>query len=278
MNKYIMGIFLAITILFVNSAQAAETPSCIMLKFTDDTRFDRVDSAGTLSDMVMEKLLNSGKLNFRETRVIDNNLEEMLYDENKLEFQQAQAILRGADASILFEGPVFAEERANSIDTARLGQIVSPEVIRNIGQQNGAEYIIQGTIQNIGAGGWLNEDITKGVMYATDAISLAAMATATAGQTLGQIPGLGLLEGLEVTESGIGIQADIRIIKASTGEVVWQKRLLGKKMQRQVGVGFLKVGSGKLSNEIYYKAMEDAAMKFANAIIEDATNGNLFSK
>lgn len=278
MNKSITVILLAISILFINIAEAAEAPSCIMLKFTDDTRFDRIDSAGTLSDMVMEKLLNSGKINFRETRVIDSNLEELLYNENKLEFQQAQEVLRGAEASMLFEGPVFAEERANSIDTARLGQIVSPDVIRNIGQQNGAEYIIQGTILNIGAGGWLNEDITKGVMYATDAISLAAMATATAGQTLGQIPGLGLLDGLEVTESGIGIQADIRIIKVDTGEVVWQKRLLGKKMQQQVGVGFLKVGSGKLSNDIYYKAMEDAATKFANAIIADATNGTLFAK
>ena len=26
----------------------AETPTCVMMKFTDDTRFDKVDSAGML--------------------------------------------------------------------------------------------------------------------------------------------------------------------------------------------------------------------------------------
>ena len=57
----------------------AETPTCVMMKFTDDTRFDKVDSAGMLSDLVMEKLVNTGKLNFRGTKVINQDIEKMLY-------------------------------------------------------------------------------------------------------------------------------------------------------------------------------------------------------
>ena len=42
---------------------AFANPSCVLMRFTDDTRYDRVESAATLSDLGMEKLLNSGKFN-----------------------------------------------------------------------------------------------------------------------------------------------------------------------------------------------------------------------
>lgn len=273
MKKIIVGALLASAVFNFNIAdsvaEAADNPSCVMLRFTDDTRFDKVESAATLSDMVMEKLLNSGKLNFKETKVIDSHIDELLYNEQKAEFENAKKVAWGANGNILFEGQGFAEERATSIDSAMLGQIVSPEVTKQIGEQNGAEYIIQGTILNLGMGNWMNMDMAQ-------AISLG---TSFAQSALGQaIPGLGMLGGVDIKESGINIQADIRIIKAATGEVIWQQRLMGKKIQKQVGVGFVKVGSLKLSNETYYKAMEDASTKFADAIIADAEAGKLFVK
>lgn len=282
MKKFIAGCLIAGAMagLPCNSVvEAADNPSCIMLKFTDDTRFDRVESAGTLSDMVMEKLLNSGKFNFKETKVIDSNIEDLLYNEHKVEFQNAKNVAWGADGNILFEGPGFAEDRAETIDTARLGQIVSPEIIKSIGVQNGADYIIQGTIINLGTGNWLNDDIAKGIMYANQAMSVLSMTGPSAAMALGPLaPLASLASSISVQESGVGVQADLRIIKVATGEVVWQKRLLGKSMKKQVGVGFIKVGSTKLSNEVYYKAMEDASTKFADAIIADADNGTLFAK
>lgn len=282
MKKFIAGLLLAGAIAGLNfhaTAEAAENPSCIMLKFTDDTRFDRVDSAGTLSDMVMEKLLNSGKFNFKETKVVDSKIEELLYNEHKVEFENAKKVAWGANANALFEGEGFAEERAETIDTARLGQIVSPNIIKSIGSQNGADYIIQGTIINLGTGNWLNEDLMKGVMYANQAMSVLSMAGPSAAMALGPLaPLASLASSISIQESGVGVQADLRIIKVETGEVIWQKRLLGKNMKKQIGVGFIKVGSTKLSNEVYYKAMEDASTKFADAIIADAEAGTLFVK
>lgn len=70
----------------VTTLTAFANPSCVLMRFTDDTRYDRVESAATLSDLVMEKLLNSGKFNFKETRVIDKNLEKLLYDEKAAVF------------------------------------------------------------------------------------------------------------------------------------------------------------------------------------------------
>lgn len=272
MKKIIIGALLAGALFNFNAinsvAEAADNPSCVMLRFTDDTRFDKVESAPTLSDMVMEKLLNSGKLNFKETKVIDSHIEELLYDDKKVEFHNAKNAAWGGNTNELFEGPGFAEDRAATIDSAMLGQIVSPDVIRHIGEQNGADYIIQGTILNIGTGNWTNPDLQM-------AASLGAGLLQSA---LGSIPGLGLLGNIGVEESGINIQADVRIIKVATGEVIWQKRLMGKKIQKRVGIGFVKVGSLKLSNETYYKAMEDASTQFANAIIADAEAGALFVK
>ena len=37
-------------------AAEVENPGCVMLKFDDATRFAKVDTAGTLSELIMEKL------------------------------------------------------------------------------------------------------------------------------------------------------------------------------------------------------------------------------
>ena len=79
-----------------------------------------------------------------------------------------------------------------------------------------------------------------------------------------------------IKETGVGVQADLRLIKAATGEVVWHKALTGKDIQKQYSVlGVVKVGSDKLNNEMYFKAMEAAAQAIADAIIEDQVAGKL---
>lgn len=50
----------------------------------------KVESAAALSDLVMEKLLNSGKFNFKETRVIDKNLEKLFMMKKAAVFQNAR--------------------------------------------------------------------------------------------------------------------------------------------------------------------------------------------
>ena len=59
----------------------------------------------------------------------------------------------------LFEGRGFNEKWAQSIASARLGQIVSPDIVGSIGRQHNAEYLIQGTILNLGSGDWMENKI-----------------------------------------------------------------------------------------------------------------------
>ncbi len=280
MKKLISFLFsLGVIALFCQGslAYAAEgSATCVLMKFTDDTRFDRIESNAVLSDLLLEKLLNSGKFNFKETKVIDENMERMLYEERAAEFQNARAAISAGDFNVLFEGPGYSERWAQNISTASLGQIVSPQITSAIGAQHQADYLIQGTIVNIGTGNWLNEDTMKIAQYAQYAMTAAGAARAMSA--LG--PAGALLGGFSTKETGIGVQADVRVIKADTGEVVWKKRVLGKDIQKQHSLmgGMVKIGTTKLSANIYGKAMDKVADKIMEELIADMNEGKLFLK
>lgn len=257
---------------------AFANPSCVLMRFTDDTRYDRVESAATLSDLVMEKLLNSGKFNFKETRVIDKNLEKLLYDEKAAIFQNARYAMSYGDYNTLFEGRGFNEKWAQSIASARLGQIVSPVIVSSIGRQHNAEYLIQGTILNLGSGDWMENKIADAAQYANTAMSM--MGGSGAANMMGPLgPLSSLASSINVQKTGIGVQADLKVIKVSTGEVIWQKEVVGKDTQKQISLfGGIKIGSDKLNNDMYYKAMENTAQIIADTLITDADAGEIFVK
>lgn len=257
---------------------AFANPSCVLMRFTDDTRYDRVESAATLSDLVMEKLLNSGKFNFKETKVIDKNLEKMLYDEKAAVFQNARYAMNYGDYNTLFEGQGFNEKWAQSIASARLGQIVSPDIVSSIGRQHNAEYLIQGTILNLGSGDWMENKIADAAQYANTAMSM--MGGSGAANMMGPLgPLSSLASSINVKKTGIGVQADLKVIKVSTGEVIWQKEVVGKDTQKQISLfGGIKIGSDKLNNDMYYKAMENTAQIIADTLITDADAGEIFVK
>lgn len=257
---------------------AFANPSCVLMRFTDDTRYDRVESAATLSDLVMEKLLNSGKFNFKETKVIDKNLEKLLYDEKAAVFQNGRYAMNYGDYNTLFEGQGFNEKWAQSIASARLGQIVSPVIVSSIGRQHNAEYLIQGTILNLGSGDWMENKIADAAQYANTAMSM--MGGSGAANMMGPLgPLSSLASSINVKKTGIGVQADLKVIKVSTGEVIWQKEVVGKDTQKQISLfGGIKIGSDKLNNDMYYKAMENTAQIIADTLITDADAGEMFVK
>lgn len=261
------------TILQVGTAFA--NPTCVMLKFEDDTRFDRIQTTNTLSDLILEKLINTGKFNFKETKPIDAKLEKRLYDERANEIENLQWSLRYGNYNRLFEGPGFNEKKAQSIATAKLGQFVTPEITNEIGYQHGAEYLIQGTIINLGTGAFTESKVANIANTALRAInSFGSVGAANFLGPLGAIAGL-----IGVNKSNMGVQADVRVIRSNTGEVVWQKRVMGINISKQITVGNLvKIGSIKLNNEMYFKAIDDAATKIANTLVADLDENKLFVK
>ena len=261
---------------------AADNPTCVLMKFTDDTRYEKIESAPSLSDLVMEKLLASGKINFKETQYIDKDMEYMLYEERAAEFKNAESAVRNNRFSTLFEGSGYNGEIAQSIVTAQVGQIISPAITSAIGRQHGAEYLIQGTILNLGTGDWMDMTISNAIGYAQTATSLLSY-IGSAGSTLAALGPIGMLAGVassvKTKVTGVAVQADLRLIKAETGEVIWKKMVTGKETQKKyTALGVISVGSDKLNNEMYAEAMNNAAEAISNAIIEDIDAGKLFAE
>ena len=258
-------------------AAGSSNPTCVLMKFTDDTRYDAIESAASLSDLVMEKMVASGKFNLKETRPIDENIEAQLYDEKVREMKGFESAMATGDFDRLFEGPGFSENKAQSIATAAVGQIITPEITGEIGRAHQAEYLVQGTIINLGTGNWWNEDYMAMSSAINIGSSLAAAPIASAlGGALGPLGGL--VGGLDIKRTGIGVQSDMRLIKADTGEVVWSKRVVGIADQKQVSLGLISVGTTKLTANLYAKAMDRAATKIVDALIADMEAGKLFVK
>lgn len=305
-------IFLTLLLIFLTTAtaSAAESPSCILMKFTDDTRFDLVESADSLSDLVMEKLIASKKFRLMETNPIEEDIEIKLYNEKLRDLKFLEDAVRKAEEPVeiptvenpkietpenlkidaenlkvteekvdevkkveprvidltpLFEGVGFDEKRAQSIATAQTGQIIDPEITAAIGKAHNAEYLIQGTIINLGTGAWWNEDFEK-ISNALNMFSGVANTSIPLGM-VGDV-----LSGIDVGRIGVGVQCDLRVIKAETGEVVWSKRVVGVNDQVNLSLGIVSFGNRKLNNNYYTKAMDKAAQKIVEALVADSKN------
>ena len=259
-------------------AYAADAPACVLMKFTDDTRYDAIESAENLSDLVMEKMIASGKFKLKETRPLPENMEKMLYDERSIEMSGFEAAINSGNFTPLFEGAGFSETKAQSIATASLGQTVTPAITQKIGAAHNADYLVQGTIINLGAGPWWSEDfevMSQAINTASNFLG-APLASTLSGAS-GPLGGI-FAGGFDIKRTGIGVQCDIRIIKAETGEVVWQKRMTGISDQKQfkLGGGLINIGNAKLNANMYSKAMDKVADAIVKSLVADMESNKLF--
>ena len=255
---------------------ANKNPSVVLMKFTDDTRFDGLQTAKNLSDRVWEKINASKRFNLYGREPLDVDIEARLYDEKVDELTAFNAAIASGDYNALFEGTGFAENKAQSIATALVGQIVTPEITAEIGETNGAEYLIQGTIVNIGTGAYANDDL-EFIAGLVNNVAVAASSQA-ANLVTGSMSFLNGLANLNVQFFRIGVQCDVRLIKAATGEVVWSRRVTGIGEQRRISVGPLTFGHANLSDKLYTLALDKAAAKVVDALIADLNSGALFLK
>ena len=263
--KKIIAVAVTVALIFsINFSSAfAADETCILIKFSNDTRYKSLDTAAVLSELVLEKLLANG-FNINESKPIDEDMEQKLFYEKSAELANAERALANKNLSLIFEGPAFDDSQAQTIGTADVGQIISPSITSQIGRAHNAKYLIQGNIINMGNGAWEDSEASK-------AAQLFGVAASRAGLPL-PIPSI------SQKKAGIGIQTDLRIIKASTGEVIWRKIVTGKHTTTRTDVGMFKFGSAKLTSEIYSKALEDAVEQISTALITDFKAHKLFVK
>lgn len=126
--KKFFAVIVALIICAATSPTFAEEPICIMLRFSNNTRYKNIDSASVLSDYVIEKLLASGKFNFKETKPIDEDIEAQLYDIKTRELLNLTTSLQSKNLNALFEGQGFDITQAQTIGKAQVGQIITPSI------------------------------------------------------------------------------------------------------------------------------------------------------
>ena len=275
MKKFFAGLIFA-TIFFCSQNFVFANPTCVLMKFTDDTRYDAINSADQLSELVMKKLIESKKFNLKEFEPLTEDIEARLYDEKVDELTKFDAAISTDNYNELFEGDGFKENKAQTVSTAQVGQIVTPEITQEIGSNHEVEYLIQGTIINLGTGSWLNEDLE---MISTAVSQFAQAASSQAANLLGSsLSFLGDMSmgGININVRGLGVQCDVRIIKAATGEVVWNKRVLGVAESHDISFSFFTFTHSNYSAKLYNKAMNKAADKIVDALIADMEAGKLF--
>lgn len=266
----ILIVLTAMLLMQLSTVSAAENNSCILLKFGDETRFYKLGTADSLSDLVMEKLIASGKFKLSETKPIDKDIEELLYEKNAMEYQQAQQSDQKNNYDDLFEGVGFDDKKAKSLNEATEGQIIDPEITSAIGKEHNAGYIIQGTIVNMGTAKEINENLGKGMRAAGTVADIA------------NVPVVGtvfkLFGGAKTKKNILGVLCDIRVLDAETGEVVYYTQCLGKTAVKKHSVdeGVIEVG-GEMSNETYAKAVDNAAELIAASLIKAVDDKKLFA-
>lgn len=241
LKKLVVAIAVAAFVMPLSRVSAEAT--CAMLTFSDNTRFYKIGGAGMLSDLVLEKLVASGKLSFKETKPLAGESVTQLYDEDGKMYKIINQCRATGNYNPVFEGRQFDTAYARSVDLAVEGDIVEPELVQQIGRESGVKYLIQGTIDNYGTG--------KG----TDWLGFASLF----------VPFLHVSS----DESILGVSCTMRVIEAETGKVVWCKKMYEQASVTSVGIGKVSVGTDEMNSKMYYDAMNKVAEKLSTTFLED---------
>ena len=233
----------------VTEAATTEKPTCIVLKFTDQSlamptfigNLDKMnDAEKILEDYVVEKMLVSGGFTMKESTPLTQEAQTLLYDSNKRLKDALQRLIENGDYNGVFEGPGFNGKEAYSIEYAVEGESVSPQVMSDIGQKHGADYLLQGTV--VQASGANVGGITP---FDTNAVA--------------------------------SVQGFVCLVRTSDGMVVWNAPFYAQGHNSAFRIGPFKIGNDKINKNMYAKIIDKAAEQIVAAMIQALDEGTLLT-
>ena len=250
-------LLISLTIIFLANFSVANAASAVLLKFTDKTPYYKIGSAEILSDLILEKLLASGKFRLKESAPIDISAERKLYERNAAEHDNAKIAMKTGNLDALFSGEGFNKNKAVNIDTAVTGQIVYPELTRAIGEKSGVEYLIQGTIEQFGTAKNVDGSIGE----------IAKLFGGSVGE---------IFADAQTEKKFLAVEVSMRIIEASSGKVVWDKKIIGYSHVTVLKNDKISIGKNKLQEETFHKVLNEAAENIVQAMLEDKDSQKFF--
>ncbi len=236
--KYLFHMsIIVLSCLVYSSADAAPKPiKLVFLTFSDVTPYSEMKTNEIIDDYLLEELLNIPFIHVMERRVI----KEALDAERKL-------VLTDKDMKNIVETNDFATvfaEAENDLNSKRKGDYIPSKQTKIIGQKYQADYILHGTIEYLGKG--------KNFMM---------------------VP----LPHFFVSSQNPYLEAHvfIRMIEASTGEIVWTCREKGVSKDGIYKVKGFTFGTGEFSNQLFVEAMKKISKKVVTTLVNDVEKGIL---
>lgn len=228
-----------------------EASSTAMLVFSDKTRFDAAKGAEVLSELMLEKLVNSGKISFKDNVLLNSASVQQLYGEDMEFYKLINSCRATGNYNPVFESYKFNPAYANSIDLAKEGDIVEPRLLKRIGEESGVRYVLQGTIERYGTD--------------RDDSTVSGVANAIFG-----LSGLfGLMGAVSTDTKTLAVTCTVRLLDTTTGKVVYSRRAMAREKIADVKVLDANVGADEMNTKMFYNVMDKVADKLAGEILAD---------
>lgn len=246
MNK-ITRIFCAVLLcmfcVLVITERVEAAPTCITLKFTDKSKYSDLSTADLLSDLMMETLMNERKFNFKEVRVLDEDVMSELYIKKGNRLKIFNECKEMNDFSKLFNISDFGiEDNKKLIHEAKEGDVIFPEIMSELSKQYGINHVLHCTINNI-AGSQGNGTFIPIVNIHVDGAKY------------------------------IKVHAYIRLIRCQDGKVVWGREIDGQAEKWSGNMSNLSVGDKYPDSSMYYNACNAVVKNFLKELNSEMISG-----
>lgn len=215
----------------------AQTPvKVVFLDFANNTIYSDFQVDEVMDELLLERLFEANKFIIMERY----NDEETKNAEGKINFTSEHLFdsVEKKDFSAIFQ----ASE--NDISTKDKGDYIDVEYTRIIGKKNNAEYLLYGSIDDL--------YVKSGFMI----LPLKYFVLSNTSQSLEAV-------------------VTVKIIKASTGEVVWtkqEKAASKNSVNKALGVT---LGTKGFSSDLFYEALDKISKKIVKDLAKDLKNGEL---
>lgn len=234
--------------------------SCMLMQFQDNSGYYKLKAEETMADLVAERLIESQLLNIKAEKQISPEDSRLIYDSG---YVTKNLIANGKaknNFNDIFGTDSSGSNKVKAISLAQLGDVVSPEALKEIREKYGVKYIIQGNVLHLGPYSGENEEANFG---------------ANAVRALTKLFGNIDIGKFDFSKIGIGSECDLKVVDTETGKVIWCRTEYAFDKKGNFKSTYGEFGTKDLDGEMLYQALEKTSQALADALIADISSGAL---
>lgn len=213
--------------------------SVVFLTFNDNTEYKQLKAHEILSEYMLSRICE-----LSDFYVIEHSVDiESFEIEKRLNVDNDS--IKEAKEKDDFEFLMTAHD--NSIHKKQAGHFLPNELTRTIGTKYNANYILQGSVEYLGADVEIDTSL---------------------------VPVIGVVK----KKPYLVAVAFIRLIDAFTGQVVWTCQAYGKAKDHLYSGKGIRLGTGELNSQLFYDAIDKTSEEIVKLLQKDLKKGRLVLK